>query len=288
MTSCELFLNFKVSELERNKVNILSVCHDKLIVSSTGLSKLFIFNHLSGRYLSTITIKDDDILWDATWTPRGNIVYTTWDTDKVVLMSQSGKIIATNKIADPACLSVSTNDVIYLVDFQKGVHKSTDDGVTWRLVFKSLNNCYQAIQMTTDNDEDFWVLQCCNEDLLRVYSLDSSNSNSEPAWKNISVPHTMDGRQWNSLGTDKDHHDLKVNLNYSRLSYDGNRNVFLSDWNNSAVYVLSVKDQSHSQLLSSKDISRPCRLSVDRDRQLLYVGEADGTVKVFQLTYSAL
>ena len=276
MTSSQLLQNFTVDQLKSlYTVDILSVFNDKLLVSRVNLSQLFIYSR-EGRHLSTITTNNNDNLWDATWTPRGNIVYTTY-SNKVVVMSESGKVITTHtQMTDPRCLSVSSDDIIYLADYRTGVYQSTDDGVSWSLVFKSTAgwHCYQMIKVTTDHSDDFWTLEQSdnNNHHLRVYSVDRRRSDGNVTWRDINVP-TTDGKH--------------INLTYnSSLSYDGNMNIFLNDWDNKDVHVLSVNGQYHCQLLSSHHIkNNPCRLAVDKERQLLYVGQMWSVVGVFKLTY---
>ena len=278
MTSSQLLKNFTVDQLKGLSVNILSVFNDKLLVScGVDLSQLFIYSR-EGRHLSTITTNDNDELWDATWTPRGNIVYTTFSSNRVVVMSESGKVITTHtQMTDPRYLSVSSDDIIYLADYMTGVYQSTDDGVSWSLVFKSTDgwHCDQVIKVTTDHSDDFWTLEQSNNWMnyhLRVYSVDRRRSDGNVTWRDINVT-TTDGK----------HIDLSGS---SRLSYDGNMNIFLSDCFNKAVHVLSVNGQYHCQLLSSHHIeNNPYRLAVDKERQLLYVGQDEGVVGVFKLTY---
>ena len=128
--------------------------------------------------------------------------------------------------------------------------------------------------MTTDPSDDFWTLEQSDNDNchLRVYSVDRRSPDDNVTWRDINVP-TTDGKH--------------INLSeYSSLSYDGNMNIFLSDYDNKAVHVLSVNGQYHCQLLSSHHFkNKPCRLAVDKQRQLLYVGQAKGVVGVFKLTY---
>ena len=248
--------------------------NDKLLVSGGGLSQLFIYSR-EGRHLSTITTNDNDQLRDATWTPRGNIVYTTWFSNRVVVMSESGKVITTHtQMTEPRCLSVSYDDIIYLADLETGVYQSTDDGVSWSLVFKSTNrqHCKQVIKVTTDHSDDFWTPEDIGINYhLRVYSVDRRLSDDKVTWRDIYVP-TTDGKH--------------IDLSYSSLSYDGNMNIFLSDRYNKAVHVFSVNDEYHCQLLSSHHIKNdPYRLAVDKKLQLLYVGQGYGVVGVFKLTY---
>ena len=274
--SSQLLQNFTVDQLKNyNVVCILSVFNDKLLVSCFNLSQLFIYSR-EGRHLSTITTNNNDELLDATWTPRGNIVCTTNRSHKVVVMSESGKVITTHtQMTDPRHLSVSNDDIIYLADYQTGVYQSTDDGVSWSLVFKSTDgwHCWQMIKVTTDHSDDFWTLEYNSDNKnrhLRVYSVDRRRSDGNVTWRDINVP-----------TTDSKH----INLSASSLSYDGNMNIFLSDWDNKAVHVLSVNGQYHCQLLSSHHIKNNLfRLAVDKERQLLYVGQGMSVVGVFKLT----
>ena len=275
MISSQLLQNIAVDQLEGwYSVNILSVFNDKLLVSCGVLSQLFIYSR-EGRHLSTITTNNNDTLWDATWTPRGNIVYTTFNY-KVVVMSESGKVITTyTQMTVPRCLSVSSDNIIYLADYMTGVYQSTDDGVSWSLVFKPTDgwHCKQVIKVTTDHSDDFWTLENSDNDNyhLRVYSENRRRSDGNVTWRDINVT-TTDGKN--------------INLSNSRLSYDGNMNIFLNDLHNKAVHVLSVNGQYHCQLLSSHHIkNKPYRLAVDKERQLLYVGQDTGVVGVFKLTY---
>ena len=276
MTSSQLLQNFSVDQLKSSGVKILSVFNDKLLVSCGDLSQLFIYSR-EGRHLSTITTNNNDKLWDATWTPRGNIVYTTSYSNKVVVMSESGKVITTHtQMTKPWCLSVSSDDIIYLADEKTGVYQSTDDGVSWSLVFKSTDgwHCWQVIKVTTDHCDDFWTRER-NDNYnyhLRVYSVDRRRSDGNVTCRDINVT-TTDGKH--------------INLSGSRLSYDGNMNIFLSNWDNKAVHVLSANGQYHCQLLSSHHIKNsPYIQAVDKERRLLYVGQDTGVVGVFKLTYA--
>ena len=276
--SSQLSFTFIVDQTKIRTANILSFFNDKVLVSQANLTELFIYSR-EGRHLSTITINDNEKLFDVTWTPRGNILYTTdFPSNKVVVMSESGKVITTHtQMTDPRYLSVSNDDVVYLADFQRGVYQSTDDGVSWSLVFESTEGrqCWQVIKVNTDHSDDFWTLeQSGNKSHLRVYSIKRC-SEDKVSWKDINVT-TIDGK-----------HTI---LSRSSLSYGNNMNIFLSDYYNKAVHVLSVNGQYDCQLLSSHHIkNKPCRLAVDEKRQLLYVGQDGRVIEAFRLSdgYSA-
>ena len=276
MTSSQLLLNFTVDQLKGEGVVVLSVFKDKLLVCSVNRSQLFIYSCEGRDRLSTIII--NDTLLDATWTPLGNIVYTTYNSKKVVKVeSGSGKCITTHtKMKKPRYFSVSNDGIIYLADEDTGVYQSTNDGVNWSLVFKSAlgQHCWQAIKVTTDDCDDFWTREGKDKNsYLRVYTVDKKRSEGGATFQNANVP-TTDGKY------------IDLSGNNSCLSHDGDMNIFLSDYKNKAVHVLSVNRQYHCQLLSSLDINNsPSRLAVDRERQLLYVGQYGGLVGIFKLIY---
>ena len=274
VTSSQLLLNFTVNHLKRYDVNILSVFNDKLLVGCDGLSELYVYS-CEGCHLSIITINDNDMLRDAAWTPNGNIVYTAWNSKKVVLISESGKVITTyTKMIDPWNFNVSNDGIIYLADREIGLYQSTDDGVNWSLVFKSTDGWRfkQVIKVTTDHSDDFWTLEKSNNYNwhLRVYSMDRRSADGNVTWRDINFP-TTDGKH--------------IDMSRSRLVYDGNKNIFLNDIYNKAVHVLSVHGQYHCQLLSSNHLeNQPCGLTADSKRQLLYIGQMKGVVGMFKIT----
>ena len=276
MKSSQLLLNFTVSQLESRRVDILSIFNDKLLVSSIGQSQVFIYSR-EGRYLSTFNIHDNDSVRDATWTPHGNIVYTTF-RDKLVVMSESGEVSTPQtQITHPQKFHASSDDIIYLtsfLDMSLGVYQSTDDGVSWSLVFNITYDWWfdrELIKVATDHVDEFWTLDWPGNYFLRVYCKDKRRSDGNVTWRIITSP-----------TINVEHDDLWK----ATLSYDGNMNIFLSDRENKAVHVLSTNRQYHCQLLSSHQIKNfPLKLVVDKERQLLYIGESEGVVEVFKLTY---
>ena len=189
-------------------------------------------------------------------------------------MSESGEVIVKNKMIEPRFFSVS-NEIIYLTDKKAGVYQSTDDGVSWSLVFKSTDEwyCREVIKVTTDCCDDYWALEKNDNNSyhLRVYSVDKRRSHNV-TWRDIDVT-TTDGKH--------------INLSHSKLSYDGDKNIFLSECYNKAVHVLSVNSPNHCQPLLSQYVkTKPRKLAVDKERQQLYVGQTGGEVEVFQYAYA--
>ena len=241
------------------------------------ISQLFIYS-CEGHYLSTIRINGNP--FDATWTPRGNIVYTTCNSiqiGSVVVMSKTGTVIEAHYPSKkPLYLSVS-KDFIYLTDMYLGVYRSTNDGVWWSLVLVSHVNwfCNQVIQVTTgiDNIDDLWTLEF-NRDKYRlgVYRISTRRPHDNVTWKEINVTKTDGSR---------------IQLHSSRLSHNGNNNVFLLEFFKKEVHFFSVTGRYRGQLSLSHQINnRSERLAVDREHQILYIGQELGVVGVFQLPYS--
>ncbi len=72
----------------------------------------------------------DDQPYDAAWTNCGNIVYTTQNGNKVIVVSPSSDVIAEEtQMINPRCFSVFAEDVICVADWESGVYQSTDEGV---------------------------------------------------------------------------------------------------------------------------------------------------------------
>lgn len=108
---------------------------------------------------------------------------------------------------------------------------------------------------------------------LRLYSVDKRRSDGGVSWKDVSVPSTVHIDSW------------------TRLGFDGQTSVFLTDYDNSAVHLLSTTGQLKRKLLAGKDFSnnnKPVRVTVDSKAQagqMMYVGQKDGIVGVFVLAY---
>ena len=157
INSSTFLFKFTVNQMTDDYVSILSVFNSKLLVSCYEKHKLFIYSSL-GHYLSTINTSK---LCDASWTPRGNIVYTSSENYKVMVISEVGKIIKRSIMAEPLGLSVSRDGIIYLADSITGIHQSVDDGVSWKFVMKPNGDysCKLALKVTTENSDDIWILE---------------------------------------------------------------------------------------------------------------------------------
>jgi hypothetical protein len=283
VTSAKRTRDFRVEQVESGKydVSVLSVSSKgQLLVGQWQDCQLYIYN-TDGCYVTSVALPDGDTLQDAVWTARGNIVYSAHNSNRVVAMTRHGYVIQHTMRFVPNWLSVSLEDVIYLADARSGVYQSTDDGVTWSLVFKPAGGwrCAHAIQVSTDSHTNvFWSAEYLTSARgrryrLRVCTVDKWQTNNNVTWRDVTLPS-----------------HVAVDLQYANLAYDGHTNMFVTDCVNKAVHVLSVSDsgQYERQLLVLKLTNEPQRVVVDSQRgHVMYVGQTNGTVGVCELTYES-
>ena len=201
------------------------------------------------------------------------IVYTTYSGSKIMVMSESGyTIILHTNVIFPMYFWVS-NDIIYLPGLYTGVYQSKNDCVNWSLAFSKAPNqwyCIMVIKITTNYSDNFWTLEksSIKETYhLRVYSVHWRPSINKVTWKELNFTTN------NGFAIEFEHS--------AALSYDGNMNVFLLDIK--SVHALSANGQYQCTLLPSSHIRKnPSRLAIDKDRQLLYVGQTNNMVGVYR------
>jgi hypothetical protein len=277
VTSAQRKRNFTVEQVKGGKcgVTVLSMSSDgQLLVGQYQDRQLHVYSG-EGSHVTSINLLDGDTLLEAVWTPRCHIVYTADNSSNVVVMTQRGDVIAQTNTLVPFRLSISTDDVIYLADYRTGVYQSIDDGVTWSHVFNVDDgwHCVQVIKVSSgSNTQVFWTTEMLSADAtkwrLRVYTVDKRKVDDNVTWRNVTLPS-----------------HVTVNLQQSKLAYDGYTNMFVTDYHNKAVHVWTVSKQYVCQLVSSQQlVGSPRRVVVDSQRgHLMYVGQGGGTVGVFEL-----
>jgi WD40 repeat protein len=278
VTSAMLKHNFIVKQLICRKcsVAVLSVSSDgQLLVGGYTDRQLLVYS-TEGNHVTSVNLLDGETLKNAVWTPRGNIAYTSDNTNNVVVMTRRGDVIAQTKSLFGIRLSVFTDDVIYLADYRTGVYQSTDDGVTWSHVFKVADgwDCIQVTKVSCDSIKQvFWTIEKLKADnenwRLQVYTVNKQRASNNVTGHDVTLPLFV-----------------TVNLQYSKLAYDGLTNVFVTDVYSKAVHVWSVSDRQYLWQLVSSDqlVGSPWSIAVDSLRgNVMYVGQDEGTVGVFEL-----
>jgi hypothetical protein len=110
-----------------------------------------------------------------------------------VTMSHSGDVIQHTNVLRPTYLSVSTDDVIYLISADTNVYQSTDDGLTWSHVFTVTDGwqCQQVIKVSTDSNTDvLWTrVRSGKTWRLRVYTVDKQQAvGNSVIWRDVTSP----------------------------------------------------------------------------------------------------
>jgi hypothetical protein len=275
VTSAKHKHNFAVKQIEFREyyVDVLSVSSEgQLLVGCCYDCQLHVYS-AEGNQVTSVNLLDGHTLTDAAWTPRGNIVYTAYNVGYVVLLTQQGTCISKSATPCPYQLSISTDGVIYLSN-NGSVYQSTDDGVTWSHVFNVAHGweCWQAVKVSSDdNTQVFWTVDLLKEAgdykwLMRSYTLDKWRDGSNATSHDIFLPS----------------HATTIN----KLAYDGHTNVFVTDFESRAVHMWSVSGQYVRQLASYEQLlGGPLCVAVDSRRgHVMYVGQDDGIVSVFDLT----
>ena len=270
INSSQQLFRFTVNEMPSNLIKILSMSEDKLLISSGLIS--FVFNH-QGVCLSNLSYNEQ--IQDATWTPSGYILCATTKTKEVVVLSRNSSIIKSTRMPYPFAFSVS-HDIIYLADYDTGIYQSHDDGLTWSFLFNITSGwrSKQVIKVYIDHVGEFWTLEEFTASTrkiyrLSVYSLNRTSSDCIMAWREIKFPSTV-----------------HIDLEDSKLIYDGNTSILLRDYHRQAVHVFLVNGQYQCCLLPPATFknNKPFSLAVDKEHNL-YVGQLNGIVQVFKLIY---
>ena len=224
---------------------------------------------------------------DVVWTPRGNMTYTTMESKTVVKILESGKVVTYTQMLNPFCLSVSYDDIIFLVDWKAGIYQSTDDGDSWSLVFRlnqgglfiqffKLRNSHQTDEeQVYHKTNDFLALEISQPSFnLCIYNMDKGGHKGNVTWRTVNF-NTTSGRQ--------------IDLRFSHIFYDNYQYIFMTDYVYRMVHVLTTNGTYHSQFLSSAYIkNKPMKLIVDSANHLLFVGQEKGAVAVFKLIFTEM
>jgi hypothetical protein len=287
---------------------VLSISSDqqRLIAEYSQDPVLHIYA-LNGSLESKISLPGK--LMDAMWTLEGHILCSVANdtgplvgventnknsTALVLLVSQSGDVIAQTPMTAPRALSTWYDDVVYLADLVSGVYRSTDGGRTWSHLFKMEDKwfCIQVIQVSDDLYSDtlftlehavgqfprsrFSVLaKVLFKRRLRKYTINRQSSRpTNFTSSTLILPDHV------RLGDDPKFRPT--------LACDDSGNVFLVDAGAYGVlHLLSYAGQFKMTLFSGLKLFSNAihNLALDSQYNKMYVGLCQGTVGILTLTY---
>ena len=280
MTS-DLLFYFNVDQLKF--VDILSVRNNKLLLGQHHDIQLVTYDFKDNHFSTIQTI--GNYLFHAAWTPLGNIVYTVSNANYVVRILDSSNVSTRSHILDLATfISVSNDDVIYLAAGESGIYQSLDDGISWSFVFKPAEHwyCRQVIKLIIDGSENFWTIEQTNykhglpiQLRLSVYKSNRTRSDKIAKLRDVNSGEIV----YTPLIC------LLYNVGELKLSYDSNMNIFVSN-GLSEVHVFLANGQYLCDVVNRNLIETTIyALAVDNNNRLLYIGQYDGFVGVFKLSY---
>lgn len=287
MTSATHMYNFTADQFSTNyqqtKRGILSVSstgHNVLVgLSITNVLHIYTAN---GSHVATLNVPDDELVFDAVFTHRGNIVCITAGT--VMVLSMSGQILNRYTGTVGWYFSVSQDGSIYASRKNK-IYLSTDDGMSWSFKFSVPDNksyVQQTVKVAPNqHNEIFWTVESkeplFNDNInsqLYMYTLNKTSDNValNVIRSNVTIPTHIQ--------------DMSV---YS-LTFDGHSTIFVLVDNVQDVLMWSVdgvfKDQLQL-LLHNSPIFANC-FAVDNDSHTMYVGfSSHSIVSVFKMIYES-
>ena len=267
ISSLQFQRSFQNHELCGTAFDFFSLKNGKILTGRQNKPGMCISNADDGKFLYIINV---GIVSEAIWTPLGNIAYLK--NRKAFVMSKNGIFINSTDMNDPLHISTS-NDELYIADFESGVYQSIDDGRSWRHIFQASNNwgSFASFKINDMFKEYYWSYDKRRRSLhddfkaLRIYEKNEKN-NTYMVQKIIDIP--------------------KYCRLYSicSLFYDGEDNVFMLDFTGEVMLLYSVNGEKRMEL-KSLNVTHFVYLSVDTNKGLLYIGISRGEVKEYTITY---
>jgi hypothetical protein len=135
----------------------------------------------------------------------------------------TGDVISHMKMNRPMHLSVSVDNVIYVTNYE-GLSYSSDDGMTWKRSVSVRGKgwtFHQALKVTPNS-------------VVSNYTIWTVEYNDYNVWR-LSI-YTPGKRTWTDVALPTP----QVQVNLSRMAFDGRTNIYMTDWYNRAVHVWSV------------------------------------------------
>ena len=247
----------------------ISLFNDNLLFSCHGVTDLYIYSRY-GQSISNVTVNNfgnfslRGKVIEAIYTLEGNIVFTT--DEQVILITAEGELLSQTFLPFPYSLCITSDGVIYLITHDCYIYRSTDNGISWDVVFQLQNDVKQLMVVpTSENSDDIWILE---SDKLHIYSVNWAKSIDVVKWKDVSITNKCYRR---------------IDLLSSMMSYDGIDKVFLAARNENLLHLYTVNGEYLGlQKILGLEVTS---FVVDRQHKLLFVGCKGARVRVYQFLY---
>jgi hypothetical protein len=221
-----------------------------------------------GDLIALVPLPFPHQLQDAAWTPlKSNIICILLNSGgQLVILSTTGTILKRVNMRLPQHLSVSSDNVIYVTEEDDGVSQSTDDGKTWSRIIDKPRIGWGyifAIRLCIKNTTNTWVIEYRHDaQRLRIYSSTSS--------RDVTLPS-----------------NTSFSLHASKLLFDGDSDVYMSDYHNRAVHVWSVHGQYEYKLLFGNYAHSISCLAINKQRSYMYLGIENGFISTFTVQWAS-
>lgn len=241
--------------------------------------------------MTPIKVRDDEIIFDAVWNCRDNILYVSHQLNRsssryITHLSSAYRFskqdLGSSKW-EPNLFSSCSNEVIY-VSGLKNIHRSVDNGETWSEIVQPTGNRSALSILIRPIDhytEDLWLLEDILTKPFRVYTIDRRKTSRQPlTLRNVTIPNltnntTMYGKMALSTSTN------------TTFALESKRNILHVLSANNGQYVGQTEGDFGKVFNGNNTPS--CLIFCTQRNDVMYVGHKTGLiVSVFKLVHEPL
>lgn len=286
--------------LHGSNVTIMSARYCRLLVGEVGGQYLDVYQTDTGHLLSTIQVYDveanDDSsceLHDATWTPDGNLIYSTY-TGRIFAISitSAGKQLSApkerytqNETDTRAKISFSVSDDVIFAALRQTdrVLRSVDNGRTWDPLDTDGGGgmclVIALVRVNSIHGDKLWVSCSTSKGTAALFNSYAYNKTEGAIGASTSLRlRLIDG--------DVDRQIFPQHYKY--MAYDGHSNVILAETKEHSTWIFPASTTNNciscsTRLINSNNMSVNS-MATDVERAIVHIGYR-GIVHVYPLVY---